>query len=92
MLYQLHEWNRKILNPLSVWADATSRMLSSPYSPLSYTPFSRRLAAGYDLLHRLGKHYEKPVFGIESTTLEGVSVPVHERVLLEKPFCRLLHF
>ena len=68
MLYHLHELQRDFLNPLSVWAQATSELFSSPYSPLAYTPLSRRLAAGYDLLHRIGKHYDKPEFGLRTTT------------------------
>src|SRR5271169_3922534 len=66
VLYELHEWRRKILTPFSTWAQATSQLFSNPYSPLSYTVYSRRLAASYDLLYRLGKHYEKPAFGIHS--------------------------
>jgi poly(3-hydroxybutyrate) depolymerase len=92
MLYQMHEWHRKFLNPLSAWANAASRVLSNPYSPLAYTPFSRRLAAGYDLLHRLGKHYEKPGFDLPTTTIDGVEVAVVEEFPLVKPFCRLRHF
>ena len=92
MLYQMHEWHRKFMNPLSVWADAASRVLSNPYSPLAYTPFSRRLAAGYDLLHRLGKQYEKPAFGLPTTVVDGVEVPVIEELPLVKPFCLLRHF
>lgn len=92
MLYHLHELQRRFLNPLSVWAQATSELFSSPYSPLSYTPLSRRLSAGYDLLHRVGKHYEKPEFGLKSTRIGEADVPVVEEVQIEKPFCRLLHF
>jgi poly(3-hydroxybutyrate) depolymerase len=92
LLYQLHEWHRRLLNPLSHWAQVTSQLFSNPYSPLAYTPFSRRMAAGYDLLHRLGKHYEKPTFGLHATTIDGTEVAVVEEVALEKPFCRLLHF
>ena len=92
MLYQLHEWQRKLLNPMSAWAQATSELFSNPYSPLSYTPYSRRLAASYDLLYRLGKHYEKPAFGIKAVTVDGIEVPVRELVAADKPFCRLLHF
>lgn len=92
MLYHLHELQRRLLNPLSVWAQATSELFSSPYSPLAYTPVSRRLAAGYDLLHRIGKHYEKPEFGIRTTEVAGKEVPLVEEVLEAKPFCRLLHF
>ena len=72
MLYQLHEWQRRLLNPLSTWAQATSELFSNPYSPLSYTIYSRRLAASYDLLYRLGKHYEKPEFAIVSTRMRPV--------------------
>ncbi|MCK6429113.1 MAG: polyhydroxyalkanoate depolymerase [Burkholderiaceae bacterium] len=92
MLYHLHELQRKFLNPLSVWAQATSELFSSPYSPLAYTPFSRRMAAGYDLLHRIGKHYEKPTWGLPTTTIEGREVPVTIETVVDKPFCRLLHF
>ncbi|MDH4115640.1 MAG: polyhydroxyalkanoate depolymerase, partial [Burkholderiaceae bacterium] len=92
MLYHLHELQRRFLNPLSVWAQATSELFSSPYSPLAYTPVSRRLAAGYDLLHRIGKYYEKPEFGLRTTEVDGTEVPVVEETLEAKPFCRLLHF
>ena len=92
MLYQLHELQRKFLNPLSVWAQATSELFSSPYSPFAYTPMSRRLAAGYELLHRLGKPYDKPQFDLGTTTVDGQTVPVSEEVVLTKPFCKLLHF
>ena len=92
MLYHLHELQRRFLNPLSVWAQATSELFSSPYSPLAYSPMSRRLSAGYDLLHRIGKQYEKPEFGLKSTRIGDVEVPVVEEVTIEKPFCRLLHF
>jgi poly(3-hydroxybutyrate) depolymerase len=92
MLYQLHDLQRKFLHPLSIWAQATSELFSSPYSPLSYTPFSRRLAAGYDLLHRLGKDYEKPAWQLDTTSVNGRTVAVTEEVALTKPFCRLLHF
>jgi poly(3-hydroxybutyrate) depolymerase len=92
VLYHLHELQRRFLNPLSVWAQATSELFSSPYSPLAYTPLSRRLAAGYDLLHRIGKQYEKPEFGLRTAPTDGVDVPVVEEIALAKPFCRLLHF
>src|SRR6266850_517411 len=92
MLYQLHELQRRFLNPLSVWAQATSELFSSPYSPLAYTPFSRRLAAGYELLHRIGKSYDKPAFNLDHTRIGDVDVPVHQEVAVDKAFCKLLHF
>ncbi len=92
MLYHLHELQRRLMNPLSVWAQATAELFSNPYSPLAYTPMSRRLAAGYDVLHRLGKRYEKPAFGLRTTPVNGTEVAVTEEMDLDKPFCKLLHF
>jgi len=92
MLYDIREAQRAFLNPLSNWADSMSRLYTNPYSPLAYSPFARRISAGLELVHRLGKEYEKPEFGITSTKIEGREVPVVESVEVERPFCRLLKF
>ncbi|MDB5796269.1 MAG: polyhydroxyalkanoate depolymerase [Paucimonas sp.] len=92
MLYQLHEMNRTLLSPLVQWAEASSKLFTNPVSPFAHTPFSQRIAAGYELMYRLGKDYEKPEFGINATKLNGADVAIFEQVAVEKPFCRLLHF
>ena len=52
-----------------------------------------RMAAGYEfLLHRIGKDYEKPEFGIHEVEVDGRKCPVVEREVLRTPFCRLLRF
>jgi poly(3-hydroxybutyrate) depolymerase len=71
MLYQLHEMQRSFLNPLMQWADASAKLFSNPVSPFAHTPFSQRIAAGYELMYRLGKDYEKPAFGLNSTIING---------------------
>ncbi len=92
MLYQLHEMQRSFLTPLMQWADASSKLFSNPVSPLAHTPFAQRIAAGYELMYRLGKEYHTPPFAIESTTIDGQTVGIMERTVVTKPFCRLLHF
>ena len=92
MLYQLHEMQRAALNPLTAFAAAGAQMFSDPQSPLSYMPFANRMAAGYELFYRINKDYEKPAFGLHATTVDGTEVPVLERVVADKPFCRLLRF
>jgi poly(3-hydroxybutyrate) depolymerase len=92
MLYQIREAQRAVLNPLSEWASSMSKLYANPYSPMSYVPFSNRMAAGFELLHRLGKEYEKPAFGLETTQIDGQEVSVAERIEISKPFCRLLKF
>ncbi|CAH0166984.1 hypothetical protein SRABI118_00904 [Massilia sp. Bi118] len=92
MLYQLHEMQRSFLNPLMQWADASAKLFSNPVSPFAHTPFSQRIAAGYELMYRLGKDYEKPGFDLNSTTIDGQTVGIMERTAVCKPFCKLLHF
>ncbi|SFA76746.1 poly(3-hydroxybutyrate) depolymerase [Collimonas sp. OK607] len=92
MLYQFHEFNRSLLHPLVQWADAGSRLFTDPISPLAHTPFAQRIAAGYELMYRLGKQYEKPEFEINSTLINGKQVGIVEEIAVTRPFCRLLHF
>ena len=92
MLYQMHEMNRTLLSPLIQWAEASSKLFTNPVSPFAHTPFAQRIAAGYELMFRLGKDYEKPSFGITSVDIDEQRVSVIEDIELEKPFCKLLHF
>ncbi len=92
MLYRLHEMNRAFLTPLTHWAEATSKMFNNPVSPLAHSPYSQRIAAGYELLFRIGKNYAKPEFDITSTTIDGKDVEIEQGEALVKPFCKLLHF
>jgi poly(3-hydroxybutyrate) depolymerase len=92
MLYQLYETQRALLAPFSEFASASSKLYNHPLSPFAHAPLSQRMAAGFDLLHRLAKEYEKPEFGITDTVVDDVHVAVQEQVAIAKPFCRLLRF
>ena len=92
MLYQFHELNRTFLNPLIQWAEASSKLFTNPVSPLAHTPFAQRIAAGYELIYRLGKDYEKPPFDIKSVQVNGSAVGIIEEVRQQKAFCTLIHF
>jgi hypothetical protein len=54
--------------------------------PFAYVPGARCFAAGYELLYRLSKAYEKPGFDIREVEQDGRNVPVVEQVVLEKAF------
>jgi poly(3-hydroxybutyrate) depolymerase len=92
MLYHLYETQRALMAPFSEFASATAKLYDHPLSPFAHTPWAQRVSAGFDLLHRLAKEYEKPAFGITSATVHGSNVAVQEQVALAKPFCRLLRF
>ncbi|MDD0809393.1 polyhydroxyalkanoate depolymerase [Curvibacter sp. RS43] len=92
MLYQVYETQRSLMEPFSDFAQAAAKMLNNPAFPLSQVPFAQRMSAGYDLMYRLGKDYEKPVFGINTVDVDGVGVAIHERIEVDKPFCELRRF
>ena len=92
MLYHLHELNRTLLNPLVAWSGAASRALSSPDNWLSRVPGMDGVAAGYEMLYRLGKDYEKPAFDVTSVVAHGRQAPVVEECAVATPFCNLLRF
>jgi poly(3-hydroxybutyrate) depolymerase len=92
MLYQLYETQRAVLSPFAEFASASSKLYSHPLSPFASAPGSQRVSAGFDLMHRLTKEYEKPRFEITSVTVDGIEAAVQEQTVEARPFCRLLRF
>lgn len=92
MLYQLYETQRSFMEPFADLAQAASKLYSNPLNPASQTPLAQRVSAAYALVHRLGKDYVKPEFGIRTVKVDGKDVAIHERVEIDKPFCELRRF
>ena len=92
MLYQLYETQRSLMEPFSDLAQAAAKVYGNPMSMAGQNPFAQRISATYDLMHRLGKDYEKPEFGLRTIDVNGVDIAIHERIELSKPFCDLRRF
>ena len=92
MLYQVYESQRTLMEPFVDFAQAAAKLYGNPSSAVGKSPFAQRLAAGYSLIYRLGKDYEKPAFGIQTLNVEGTSIAIHERIEIDKPFCELRRF
>lgn len=95
MLYQLYESQRTLMEPFVEFAQAAAKLYSGSLSPIGKTPLAQRVSAGYSLMYRLGKDYEKPAFDIHKIDVneqEGISLAIHERVEIDKPFCELRRF
>ena len=92
MLYKLYETQRSLMEPFADFAQAAAKMYNNVSSPLGQNQFTQRISAGYDLIYRLGKDYEKPVFGLHTVDVDGVGVAISERVEVNKPFCELRRF
>ena len=83
VLYSLYEAQHTALEPVRHVAEFWRGWFGDPFSPFSYMPLARRVAASSDLFLRVTQRYEKPKWRIEGAELE---------VALDKPFCRLIHF
>ena len=92
MLYQVYETQRSLMEPFVDFAQAAAKIYSSPGSPFGQNPLAQRISAGYSLIYRLGKDYEKPEFGITTVDVDGTAIAIHERIELDKPFCELRRF
>ena len=92
MLYELHEWQRSVLGSMSYWAQASAKALTEQNSLFSQLPGAQRVAAGCELMYRLGKDYEKPEFGITRVERDGAELAINEHVIEARPFCQLRHF
>ena len=92
LAYHWYEAAHAGLRPTRWATDAMRLAFSNPINPLSYTAHGRTVAAACELFGRTTSRYGKPAFGLDTTVVAGDPVPVRERVVWERPFCRLLHF
>ena len=90
--YQMYEMAHAALAPARAFSDASRFFFKNPMNPLTHTLFGRNVAASAELFERLTRRYGKPSFGLDSTMVEGQRVAIVERVIWERPFCRLIHF
>ncbi len=92
MIYQLHEFQKTVMAPTVLLADAVKHLFTNPFSPLAYTSVSRTIAANSEVFVRLMRRYPKPQWRIDDTVVDGERVAVVLEVDVDKPFCQLLHF
>jgi len=90
--YEMHEIAYLAIAPARVVSDVARNWILSAGNPLSYTHVGRNLIASAELFERVTRRYGKPRFGFGSTSVDGVKVPVVERVAWQTPFCKLVRF
>jgi poly(3-hydroxybutyrate) depolymerase len=79
MIYTLHAFNQRLMEPLNLAAEA-GQMWLQPAA--AFYPPARMAQASLEMVGRITRTYAKPEFGLD----------VEPEVLDEKPFCRLLRF
>lgn len=90
--YHWYEMSHAAVAPWRAVVDATKLYYNNPLNPLSHSALGKNVAAACELFERSTRRYGKPEFGLETTTIDGIEVPVREKVVWKKPFCNLVRF
>ncbi len=91
MQYHAYEMAHAALAPLRWQCKYLKKSLKSPLNPLAHTFPGKMVAASCEVFNRVTKRYGKPEWGLESTRVDGVEVPLIEEVVSKSAFCDLLH-
>ena len=92
MLYRINAQMMEAIRPLHVVARQTRQMFYQPLNPLNYSWTFRTIRAYMEMVERLTDCYEEPAWGLDQVEINGVEVDVEYDVVLQKPYCNLLHF
>ena len=92
MLYQLYDFQHALLTPARISAELARGFWRNPWNPLSRTQIARTLAAGAEVFERATRRFGEPDWGLTSTTIDGKKVDILEEIIVDKPFCHLIHF
>ena len=92
MLYHLYELGNASLFGPRIGAQIIRSSFGSPFNPLSYTPWGKSLAASAELFERVTRRFGEPAWDLPHTIINEKEVDIEEEVIVEKPFCSLLHF
>ncbi len=92
MLYHLHDLQYALTTPLRLNAEILKTSVSSPFNPLGYTPAGRTISATAEMIERLTRRFGKPAFGLNETVIDGKAVAIEEKIILDRPFGKLLNF
>ncbi|WP_322514700.1 polyhydroxyalkanoate depolymerase [Rhodopseudomonas palustris] len=91
-MYWFYELAHASLNPARAVSDATRLMFKNPMNPWSHTDLGKSIAAACEVFERTTRRYGKPEWGLDTTEVNGMRVPIEIHNVWEKPFCRLLYF
>ncbi len=92
MLYNAYEVQRSLLAGASAFADMGAQWMQNPINPLAYGAVAPVFASGLDVFAHAAAPRGKPAFGFTETTIDGRHVPIHEEIVLRKPFGQLKRF
>jgi poly(3-hydroxybutyrate) depolymerase len=94
MLYELHEFKNAAMIPAHLWSEANGLFINT--FALDTSPWGRIFSASNEVIERATRVYTKPEFALTETMLKDgdqtKKCTVEETVVLDRPFCNLVHF
>lgn len=92
-VYYFVDFKKATYVPSNLLFDMAHRVTSNPFIPLNKTTTGRTMSANLEMMERFTHFYGKPSFEINQIVSQnGCVYKIHEDVLMNKPFCRLIHF
>lgn len=91
-IYDIHESLHLAAAGPRALAAAAGHFIGAVPDAIIGAPALRMASAGLEMFERLTRRYAKPGFGIETVTVEGVNLDVAERIVWERPFCKVIRF
>lgn len=92
MLYDAYEMQRSLLAGASTLANIGAGWMQNPVNPFAYSHMGPIVGSALDVFAHASAPRGKPEFGLDTTLVEGKTVPVVEEIVLRKPFGQLKHF
>lgn len=93
LLYPIYDAQQLWYAPLHLVAEATEMALRHPFCPLSYTELGRLMAlAAEDFGRHTTLRRSKPVMKLDDISFRGVPLQIHQEIVQETPFGKLIHF
>ncbi len=92
MLYSAYELGYAAMAPARLAAGLGARFWRSPFNPMADTWMGRTSAASLDVFENATRRYAKPEWTLDTTLINGSTVPVSVEIASDKSFCDLLHF
>ena len=92
MQYYAYELAHSLVSPARFAARATRNFLDLTVPPAVRGLGLKTYLAGLEVFEDMTRRYGKPEFGISSTNIHGLTVPIREEIVMQKTFCDLLHF
>jgi len=92
MMYQSYDLYSRSAEMMNGFIGLSQKLMENPYNPYAKTFLGKSIIAGLDSAFHHTKVYDKQPFDIKTTTIDGETVAITEEIILEKPFCNLIHF